>query len=248
MSKKHKFLLRFDDICPTMDWNQWKRACAVLEEYKIKPLIGVIPNCFDPKLNIDSARGDFWNYIKELQTRGFAIAMHGYEHQYSSQSAGIVGLSRQSEFAGLTYDEQLEKLAKGKNVFDEKGIIVDTFFAPSHSYDLNTLKALNELGFKWVSDGKGIMAKRYKHVKLLPCINHAIPRRLLGDYITVVNHSNEWEKNNEGYTNLKDFCKRHHDEIVTFDEFKNQPIGIGFINDMIEQSIVFYQRNIKKYK
>ena len=30
-----KILIRFDDICPTMDWTQWDKAAEVLEQYHI---------------------------------------------------------------------------------------------------------------------------------------------------------------------------------------------------------------------
>ena len=62
-------LIRFDDICPTMNWSEWKRAITILDRYNVKPLIGVIPQCQDNELMIDEARNDFWNYIKELQCK-----------------------------------------------------------------------------------------------------------------------------------------------------------------------------------
>lgn len=45
MEKRRAILVRFDDICPTMDWEQWKRAVKILKRYDVKPLIGVIPDC-----------------------------------------------------------------------------------------------------------------------------------------------------------------------------------------------------------
>ena len=50
--KKTCILIRFDDICPTMNWEQWAKACALLDAYGKKPLIGVIPDCKDPDLQI----------------------------------------------------------------------------------------------------------------------------------------------------------------------------------------------------
>lgn len=54
-----KILVRFDDICPTMDWSQWNRAMKILKLYHVKPLIGVIPDCQDPDLLIDPPQRDF---------------------------------------------------------------------------------------------------------------------------------------------------------------------------------------------
>lgn len=33
-----KILIRFDDICPTMDWEQWKRAEDLLLQYNVKTI------------------------------------------------------------------------------------------------------------------------------------------------------------------------------------------------------------------
>ncbi|MBQ3797083.1 MAG: DUF2334 domain-containing protein [Butyrivibrio sp.] len=243
----YKYLLRFDDICPTMDWNQWNRAVELLDRYGIKPLIGVIPSCADPKLNINPERSDFWQYIKMLQEKGYTVAMHGFEHVYRTKNKGIVGVSKQSEFAGLSYEKQYKMLEEGKKILHENGVDTDIFFAPSHSYDRNTLKALNELGFQWISDGKGLKADYYKGLRLLPCINHAMPKKRLGKYITVVCHANEWTKK-DGFDELDVFCKEHQKEIVDFVTFKQQPVGNHIFNFVVEKMVVGYQRYIKKYR
>ena len=74
--KKTCILIRFDDICPTMNWEQWAKACALLDAYGKKPLIGVIPDCKDPDLQINEAKENFWEYVRELQAQGYKIAMH----------------------------------------------------------------------------------------------------------------------------------------------------------------------------
>ena len=110
MERRRAILVRFDDICPTMNWEQWNRAVTVLERYNVKPLIGVIPDCQDEELLIDAPRPDFWQYIKDLQDKGYTVAMHGYLHKYDSATHGIVNVTPRSEFAGHSYEEQLEKI------------------------------------------------------------------------------------------------------------------------------------------
>lgn len=73
------------------------------------------------------------------------IALHGYSHQ--TISANI-----RTEFSGLDYNSQVERLAKGKKFLE--GMInapVTTFVPPWNRYDLNTLRALEELGFSTLS-------------------------------------------------------------------------------------------------
>ena len=48
-----KYLVRFDDICPTMNWSVWEAVEEVLVEADIKPILAVIPDNQDDHLKID---------------------------------------------------------------------------------------------------------------------------------------------------------------------------------------------------
>ncbi len=229
-----------------MDWKQWKRACEILETNNIKPLIGVIPFCHDPKLNKCEPIENFWEYIKLLEARGYTIAMHGYKHVYRTKERGMVGVAEQSEFAGLPYEEQYKCLQRAKKIFDDHEIDVKIFFAPSHSYDKNTLKALSQLGFRWISDGKSLKAYNFENLTLLPCISGGIPKIFFTKYITVVIHTHEWSisTKEKEYERFRRFCEKFNSNIVDFEEYARQPIGCYVSNSFIERNIVKFQRNI----
>lgn len=70
--------------------------------------------------------------------------MHGYEHRYATESGGINPVNKLSEFVGLPYEEQREKLEKGYAVLKGHGVEPEIFFAPAHTFDENTLKALKD--------------------------------------------------------------------------------------------------------
>ncbi len=150
-----KITIRMDDITPDMDWAKFNRFKAILDKHDIKPLIGVVPDNKDTKLQIDAPREDFWEYIKKLQQKGWVVAMHGLTHVYSTREPGIFPIGDKSEFAGHPYDKQDEMIREGKRILKGHGIITDFFMAPSHSYDRNTLKALRKNGFLKVTDGFG---------------------------------------------------------------------------------------------
>ena len=61
-----KILVRFDDICPTMNYTEFQKALTVIEKYDIKPLLGIIPNCQDPELQIEAPHEDFWDFIDSV--------------------------------------------------------------------------------------------------------------------------------------------------------------------------------------
>src|SRR5437868_6217961 len=97
--KNTKYLLRFDDICPTMNWKVWSEIEASLVERSLKPILAVVPDNQDPALKVDRALDNFWERVRRWQARGWTIALHGYQHRYVTQHSGIVTVKKKSEFA-----------------------------------------------------------------------------------------------------------------------------------------------------
>ena len=163
------YILRLDDACPFMKRKIWFEFEKLLDEYQIKPIIGVIPDCKDPKLKFENPMEDFWDWIKHLEKKGWIIAMHGYQHLYISKDSGLIGLNNYSEFAGLPYDIQAEKIKKAWDIFLSKGIEPKFWMAPANSFDLNTLKALKEFtNIEFITDGFAIFPYTAYGFKWLP--------------------------------------------------------------------------------
>lgn len=242
-----KILVRFDDICPTMDFTQFEKAIEILRIYDIKPLLGVIPACKDPELQIGKPHEEFWEYIKLLQGKGYKLAMHGYTHVYDSQKRGIVNIGFRSEFAGHTYQEQYEKIRNGKETLKTHGIETDIFFAPSHSYDLNTLKALQANGFKYISDGMSSKPLSRNGIICIPCRAAGVPKIKKNGYYTAVFHAHEWSRSDKvnGYEDLKRLCEIYKDDIMDFDSYNDREVGIPFIQKSDEWIYVRYLRYLK---
>lgn len=148
-----RYLLRFDDICPTMDWSTWNAVEEILVAQDVKPILAVVPDNQDPKLMVDPPAPDFWDRVRGWQARGWAIGLHGYQHLSVNSESGILGFPSKSEFAGLPHEEQLRKLKLGLEIFAREGVRPEAWIAPSHSFDLVTVAALRELGIRTISDG-----------------------------------------------------------------------------------------------
>ena len=148
-----RYLLRFDDLCPTMDWSTWNAVEEILVAQGVKPILAVVPDNQDPTLMVDPPASDFWERVRGWQARGWAIGLHGYQHLAVNSESGILGFPSKSEFAGLPYEEQLRKLKLGMAIFAREGVRPDAWIAPSHSFDLVTVAALRELGIRTISDG-----------------------------------------------------------------------------------------------
>jgi len=187
-----RYLLRFDDICPTMNWTIWEAIEEQLVRYNTRPILAVVPDNRDPKLMVDNPRADFWDRVRKWQSMGYTIALHGYQHVYVNQKPGLMGLTNQSEFAGLPRAEQEAKLKKGLEIFAQQGVRVDAWVAPSHSFDRTTVSVLSELGVKVISDGLWPWPFTERSgVTWIPQQLWTFRRRPAGVW-TVCNHHNSW--------------------------------------------------------
>ena len=88
--------VRLDDITPDMDWERFYKFKALLDQYQVKPLIGVVPDNRDELLKGSGSPMDpepFFEYIRQLQKEGWTVAMHGYQHIYGTSKGGIFPLN-----------------------------------------------------------------------------------------------------------------------------------------------------------
>ena len=150
----HKYILRLDDASDYMDLEKWLRMEKLLDKYEIKPIFGIIPkNCDESMICKYERNRGFWNLVHCWINKGWIPAMHGYEHRYVTKDGGINPVNKRSEFAGLSYEEQAEKIKKGYKILIEHEIEPHIFFAPSHTFDENTLKAIKtETPIRIISD------------------------------------------------------------------------------------------------
>lgn len=230
-----KIAVRMDDITPNMDWKKFEDFKALLDEYGIKPLIGVVPDNQDENLNRWTEEHglkdvffpvDFWEYIKDLQSRGWIVAMHGYRHLYTQNKGGLFPLNHFSEFAGLPYDKQLAMLETGKEILECHGIKTDIFMAPAHSYDGNTVKALQKAGFRKITDGFGTKPYIWKGLRFYPIsfrLENSLKRN--GGFSTMVVHTNTVsERDMEKYRQIFE-----RNEIVSYGDYlKADAVKRGF--------------------
>lgn len=151
------YIIRLDDAAPRMNHFKWNKVLNILRKYNIQPLIGIIPEVKDEELIVYEEDKDFWKKARTWQMAGLAhLAMHGYQHVYHTKCSGINPVNQRSEFAGVSLDKQKEMLKRGYEKLKAEGIEADTFFAPAHTFDDNTIIALKEVTpIRIVSDTVG---------------------------------------------------------------------------------------------
>lgn len=165
-----KYLIRFDDINSRIDWEKFFILKKCLEEYNIKSILGVVPNCKDNFLFSSKPLNKYYDFLRQCKIYGDTIAQHGYEHLYDSKADGFFGNSNNSEFAGHDFKKQFIKLSEGKKILEKESLWEPIFMAPAHSLDLTTLKALNKLGFKTVLDGYSLFPYKFYNLIFVPQI------------------------------------------------------------------------------
>lgn len=153
IASQARYLLRFDDICATMKWSNWDLIEEILVEHGIKPIMAVVPDNRDSYLKVQPPNPDFWDRVRRWQSDGWAIGMHGFQHTYVTQDPGLYSYQKASEFAGLSFEAQCDKLRRAAAVLKEEGIDSNLWIAPGHSFDHTTLAALKEVGITSISDG-----------------------------------------------------------------------------------------------
>jgi predicted deacetylase len=152
-SAEARYLLRFDDLCPTMSKERFERFLVILHRHRIRPILAVVPDNQDPELRIDYPDPEFWSSMRALEADGATIAMHGYRHLCQSSGPSLLGLHSQTEFAGVAEDKQREWIHSGLEILRGNGLCPRLFVAPRHGFDSATLRALAEEGLGFLSDG-----------------------------------------------------------------------------------------------
>ena len=229
-------LIRLDDIAENMNWEMFKKVELLFDKHHIKPVLGVIPNNKDSELLSYPRKEDFWERVSDWKKKGWEIAMHGYDHVYSSQTnkKDYFGHGGGSEFFGKSLENQTKKIKDGLKIFSEKKISIRVFFAPNHTYDDITFEALKNSGIFQIIDGYGIMPYVENQIKFIPQLFYKLYILPLGIQSTQL-HLNYWKEND--FDKFENFINKNLNNIITYDEALkkvNNHFGFKLINKFTE--------------
>jgi len=153
IAEQAKYLLRFDDFCPTMAWERWQRFIPVIEKFGIRPILAVVPENCDPELENSATDPEFWSRMRTMEAAGATIGLHGYRHICNSRGRSLVPLHETSEFAGVPEETQQKWIHVGLGILRSHGLDPRLWVAPRHGFDVGTLRALRNEGIGAISDG-----------------------------------------------------------------------------------------------
>ena len=210
-------LIRLDDIAENMNWDLMDKSELLFEKYKIKPILGVIPNNKDNELLSYPKKNDFWEKVRAWKNKGWEIAMHGSTHVYDkdTKNKDYFGHGGKSEFFGHPIEVQILKIKDGLKKFDNEKIKIRSFYAPNHTYDKNTLIALKETGINEIIDGYGLMPYTENNIKFIPQLFYKPLSLPFGIQCTQI-HLNYWEQ--KDFDNFENFILNNLNKIITYDQ------------------------------
>jgi len=238
------YLFRLDDACEYMNIDLWDKVENLFDKYNIKPLVGIIPDCKDPQfLNAYKKDEDFWKKALLWQDKCWGIALHGYQHLYKTEHGGDNPVNNYSEFAGIPYEEQKSMINNGYNILLEYGLKPKFFFAPAHTFDVNTLLALQEeTSIRIISDTIAndiyykepfyFMPQQLGSLKTLPL-----------KFVTICLHPNSMD--DSSVFELEQFIKRNSDSIINIDNIVYKKRRYNLL-DYLLRTLYFMKRSVKR--
>lgn len=242
-----KYIIRLDDACPTMNHDNWDRMERLLDKYLVKPIVGIIPDNSDRDFawEVDEK---FWIKAFTWQEKGWTIAQHGLHHKlhFYETRKGYYQLSHSTntEFAGIAIDEQVNMLKKGNALLKEHGLKPCCFFAPAHTYDKNTVKALENIeGIKFISDGYALRIFKKDDMFFVPSICDGPFEMLFGLYTYVFHPS---VMRDTDFRRLEEFLERNYEKIISAEDINWEGVkSQGLIGWIIERG-TYCVRAIRK--
>ena len=239
LSENTALLIRLDDIAENMNWELFKKCEILFDDLNIKPLLGVIPNNQDPELMKYEKSENFWNEVRSWKKKGWEISMHGYNHIYSTKTnkKDYFGYGGGSEFFGLPLSDQKSKIKNGIEKFDKEGIKIRSFFAPNHTYDLNTFRALTDYNINNIIDGYGLFPYSDKNLNFIPQLFYKEIMLPFGIQSTQL-HINYWD--DKYFKNFENFIKKNEMKIINLDyilDITNPNYLQRIINYFVEKTL-----------
>jgi len=223
-----QYLLRFDDLCPTIRRDRWRQYTDLIEEFHLRPILAVVPENRDPVLEIDTPDPEFWTGMRTLEASGAAIALHGYRHLCASRSRGLAGFDRSSEFAGVSETTQREWIGAGLGILRDRGLNPQLWVAPRHGFDRGTLRALRDEGISVLSDGLARMPFLCHGLTWIPQQLWAPVEKRRGLWTICIHPNTASDRDVE---NLRAFLRRHSAQFTSVDRVLTEfpPGRLGLI-------------------
>src|SRR5665213_388086 len=242
-----QYLLRIDDLCPTIHRARWQQLRLLIAEFGIRPILAVVPDNQDLELEVSPVDPRFWSEMRAMQATGSTIAIHGYRHLCTQCGKSLLGLHQYTEFAGLPMELQQTNIAAGLRILQGHGLDPRLWVAPRHSFDANTLRALRAEGIFHLSDGFACRPFFCDGITWIPQQCWAPVSKRSGLW-TICIHPNTASP--QQIETLRQFLSQHAAQFVSFDDVAVVPASPLDLKERIYAQIICWrvQRRLRKIR
>ena len=175
--RRPALVVSIHDVTPYF-FPQLKQIGDRLQEVGIKAMaLKVIPN-YRGEVNILSSE-PFLNWLRQLKDKGSEIVLHGFEHLRPNPSLHSLLRRRPSfltkgedEFAAITSEEARQRLLLGGNILAAANLDYAGFTAPTWRVNRQTIQALKESGFSYLTTFSGLTDLRTGKRYFSPACGH----------------------------------------------------------------------------
>jgi len=183
-------VFRYDDYSSESSLLIEREILDMLDRYEMSCSFGIIPYSIEPgnsgEKEIFPIKNSKITLIKEYVREGsINIGIHGFLHITTNNTES------KTEFAGVPYKEQFDKIRASKNLLDslfETKII--SFIPPWNSYDEHTLNALKTLSFLNVSADNGQGDYNERQFNFIPFTAYFSDIKKILEYRKIPIHNN----------------------------------------------------------
>ncbi|MGA8743961.1 MAG: DUF2334 domain-containing protein [Terracidiphilus sp.] len=241
-----RYLIRLDDLCPTMRRDRYEHFLSIAARYKVPPILAVVPANQDPELDLQSPDPEFWERMRSCEDAGATIAMHGYRHQCTNQGKSLLGLHEDTEFAGVEESLQRKWIRCGLAILRGHGLNPRLFVAPRHGFDDATLRALACEGLGILSDGFASRPFMRSDILWIPQqLWEPVPKKT--GLWTICIHPNTTSAAHEA--KLQEFLAENDDRFTSFDDVvADAPPNRLRWNERVEEALTNLRVRVSRAK
>ena len=153
-----RLLIAVHDVAPRFE-GEVDRLMDIIRETIERPMMTmlIVPHHW----NSEPLRPGtpFATRLRSWSLQGMEIFLHGWTHRDDCRHSGLASLkarhmtAREGEFLGLSRDEALLRMMRGKMLLEDiVGVPVRGFVAPAWLYSTGACEALGEAGFELAED------------------------------------------------------------------------------------------------
>ncbi len=170
--KQTIIFFRYDDISGRSSTILEQKLIDLFRRHHFSFTVAVIPFVCDGDYHDPGKQGNIAlsprtvEMLRDAVKNGTVnVAMHGYSHQSMRKRKD----GPYTEFSGVDYKSQEMKIIKGKRMLEEAlQMNITMFVPPFNSYDLNTIRILENQGFTLLSANRFGVTKEYSSLRYLP--------------------------------------------------------------------------------